>query len=62
MTIEKAAFAFQTDGAPVDCKAFGHGPRAEEVARNGYENTHQAILAEISDTSRVERKALTYNG
>ena len=25
MTIEKAAFAFQTDGAPVDCKAFGHG-------------------------------------
>ncbi len=25
MYIEKAAFAFQTDGAPVDCKAFGHG-------------------------------------
>ena len=25
MYIEKAAYAFQTDGAPVDCKAFGHG-------------------------------------
>lgn len=25
MYIEKAAFAFQTNGAPVDCKAFGHG-------------------------------------
>ncbi len=25
MYIEKAACAFQTDGAPVDCKAFGHG-------------------------------------
>ena len=25
MYIEKAAYAFQTDGTPVDCKAFGHG-------------------------------------
>ena len=25
MQIEKAAFAFQTDSAPVECKAFGHG-------------------------------------
>ena len=25
MQIEKAAFAFQTDSAPIECKAFGHG-------------------------------------
>ena len=25
MSIEKAAYAFQTDGSPIDCHAFGHG-------------------------------------